>query len=175
MKKLFSFLLISSFLLIISCSCPSVVHAQNVDGWFCRGLYMNGVTTGVPTNWRNINGSGIYGTDTTLYLNIGEPNYNVTWWTISCNATTVTTGTQGYVTVLGSLDGTNYFNIKNDTATKVNSLYTPWYKWTVANPGYSVFTGNRFPYRSVGLYILKGNTVSTVSCYYRFEKQYNGR
>jgi len=175
MKKLFSLLLFTSLLFLVSCFAPTSAKSQNVEGWFCKGLYMNGVTTGVPTNWRNINGQGIYGTDTTISINLSESNFCVGWWAISCQSTAVGTGTQGYVQLFASNDGATYFNTRADTSTKITSTLTPWWKWTVTSSGSTVFTSNRWPYKQANLYIVKGNTTTTLSCFYKFEKQYTGK
>ena len=169
MKKFFTSVLFISLFVLVSCY-PSPVRSQNLEGWFCTNLYMQGTGTHASAH----SGYGIFGTDTTFTVTLSSPQYSTSWWSISCNSTAVTTGTVGYVSIKASNDGVNYFNIPHDTS--ATGASTPFYKWTVSSSGSVVFKNSNFPYRNVGLYILKGNTSQPqVNCFYHFERIYNGR
>jgi hypothetical protein len=186
MRKIIAFItcLVMSFA-FLSCF-PVPVSAQNVQGWFTKSLYLNGI--GTHANVPNINraGAGIWGTDTTFYLNLSTPNYSVSWWSVSCFSTTVATGTGAYFKVGGMYDGTSSVtkvattvNIAPDSTSMSNygctSGTTPLYKWTFSSSGYATFKGNGFPFPYLTLTIAKGNNVTTATCHYYVERKFIGK
>jgi hypothetical protein len=185
MKKLLSFLIIT-IITFATISCFAPVSAQNVDGWFVKNLKLNAVGTHANVPNVNIAGAGIYGTDTTIYLPVASPNYNVGWWSVSCFATRVGTGTQSYLALKGTYDGTSSttkaassaFLTADSTLNFTRSISTSKvapYKWVITNSGNVTMKGSNLPFPYLSLYILKGNDSTTVSCYYQIERKYSGR
>lgn len=189
MKKIISFLIISIFAIACFTIVPTQSPGQNIDGWFCTILKLNAV--GTHANIPNVNraGAGIWGTDTTLFVPVASPNYNATWWSVSCYSSRVGTGTTSYIALKASYDGTSAAtklatsvfiagdSSKFDNYSRITNANSspPFYKWTITNSGNSTWTGSAFPYPYMTLYILKGNDSTTVSCYYHIERKYAGK
>ena len=110
--SLFAILLIGFF--VISC-CEQSSAQQNLKGWYCKNLKMNAI--GTHGNVPNVNkaGAGIWGTDTTINLPVANDNFTIGWWAIACTSTRVGTGTTSFISLKGSFDNINYFNLPGDS------------------------------------------------------------
>ena len=186
MKRFFAFLILCVSCFTITVTNPSAASAQNsFDKWFCQSLKMNAILsnsggiTARDANILNINGAGIYGTDTTLFIAIPDQHKN-SWWAVYAKAGRIGTGTTATITLKASMDGITTFDLPGDTASKAGGARfgalinpykissanaSPFYKFSIAtsNSSYSFGPFEGFPFPYAAIYITKGNDSTTIS------------
>ena len=142
MKKLFLLLAFTLAITAISIS----AYSQRTD-----------IKSFTSTTGDSIN--DISGTDTTLYYAVrGNSD-----WSITASTGTIT-GYSGIFQVIGSNDGTRWFNYPNkyqviynsDDSTVYDKTYGIIYHDTIASNNRYVYTDNSLPYLYIGIKVTKG-------------------
>jgi len=145
-----------------------------VEGWFCKGLYHERrLPTGVPTNWRTSTEQGIYGTDTTISINLSWSPISV--WDggqFPVSPLQSVPGTQGYVNSSLPVWGMLHILIPGlILQQKLQAHLHPGGKWTVEQTQDHRFTSNRWPIYTANEYCLKATLLPLLSCFYNLRSK----
>lgn len=153
---------------LVSCM-PSQANAQNIQKWFCSDLKLNAVGTHANVPNVNVNGAGIMGSDTMIFLDVNTSNnYTIGWWSVASSGTYLRTGTTSYISIRASYDGIHAFDlpgsdtVRNPNVYKYNGTNTPFYKWTITSNGRQNYKTFGFPYPYMVFYVFKGQDSTTV-------------